>query len=52
MSDDERTILRPLHTGKRYEFAEEPSPDDAHGISPALITETPQVNTRAGSGGV
>jgi hypothetical protein len=26
--------------------------DDAHGISPALITETPQVSTRAGSGGV
>ena len=26
--------------------------DDDHGISPALITETPQVNTRAGSGGV
>ena len=24
--------------------------DDAHGISPALITETPQVSTRAGSG--
>jgi len=26
--------------------------DGAHGNSPALITETPQVSTRAGSGGV
>ena len=38
--------------GWTFATAQTEAADDAHGNSPALITETPRVSTRAGSGAV